>query len=329
MLIGRTNRRTFIAALGGAALAPPFEAYAQQSVPFVGILQEGHQAPLSLTVAFQQGLIQGGVSQGSNVKIENSSADGVYDQLPSLAAELINRHVGVIVAAYLVAARAAEAATKTVPIVFITGSDPIAAELVSSINRPTGNTTGVAFFFTRLGEKNLATLHELAPGARVVGALVNPNNPNAGPQARDLQEAARSLGLLLVILAAGSDGEINNVFTTLGERRIEALLVTADGFFFGLQHEFAMLSARYRVPTFYPLSDYVTAGGLMSYGANLSESWRQAGIYVAKILKGAKPTDLPVMQSEKFELAINLKTAKALGITIPSSLLARADEVIE
>ena len=168
---------------------------------------------MSLTVAFQQGLIQGGVSQGSNVKIENSSADGVYDQLPSLAAELINRHVGVIVAAYLVAARAAEAATQTVPIVFITGSDPIAAELVSSINRPTGNTTGVAFFFTRLGEKNLATLHELAPGARVVGALVNPNNPNAGPQARDLQEAARSLGLLLVILAAGSDGEINNVFT--------------------------------------------------------------------------------------------------------------------
>jgi putative ABC transport system substrate-binding protein len=242
---------------------------------------------------------------------------------------LIDRKVGILVAAYLVAARAAETATRTIPIVFITGSDPVAAGLVSSLNRPTSNTTGVAFLFTRLGEKNLATLHELAPNARAIGALVNPNNPNAGPQARDLQEAARALDLRLVILSAGTDAEIDDVFATFGERNIEALLVTADGFFFGLQNKLAILSARYGVATFYPLSDYVAAGGLISYGADLSESWRQAGIYVAKVLKGAKPADLPVMQSEKFELAINLKTAKALKLIIPAGLIARADTVIE
>jgi putative tryptophan/tyrosine transport system substrate-binding protein len=323
------DRREFIAVLGGAALVQCSNVHAQQSAPFIGILHEGHQAPLSLIVAFQQGLIQGGISQGSNIRIENVAAEGEYDRLPSLAADLINRRAGIIVAAYLVAARAAEAATHVAPIVFITGSDPIAAGLVSSINRPTGNKTGVAFFFTRLGEKNLATLHELAPDIRVVGALVNPNNPNANPQVHDLQEAAHSLGLQLVVLAASTDAEIEKVFATLGERRVEALLVTADGFFFGLQNELAMLSARYGVPAFYPLSDYVRAGGLISYGANLSESWRQAGVYVAKILKGAKPMDLPVIQSEKFELIINLKTAKALGLSVPPSLLARTDEVIE
>jgi putative ABC transport system substrate-binding protein len=323
------HRREFIAILGGAALVQCSEVHAQQSVPLIGILHEGHQAPSSLIVAFQHGLIQGGISQGSSVRIENIAAEGEYDRLPSLAAELINRRAGIIVAAYLVAAQAAEAATHVAPIVFITGSDPITAGLVSSINRPTGNKTGVAFLFTRLGEKNLATLHELAPDIRVVGALVNPNNPNADPQVRDLQEAAHSLGLQLVILAAGTDAEIENIFASLGERRVEALLVTADGFFFGLQNELAMLAARYRVPTFYPLSDYVRAGGLISYGANLSESWRQAGIYVAKILKGAKPADLPVMQSEKFELVINLKTAKALGLNVPPQLQQLADEVIE
>jgi putative tryptophan/tyrosine transport system substrate-binding protein len=323
------HRREFIGVLGGAALIRPFEARALESAPLIGLLHEGHHAPLSLTVAFQQGLIQGGVGQGSSVRIENISADGMYDRLPALAAELVDRRVGVIAAAYLVAARAAEAATQTVPIVFITGSDPVAAGLVSSISRPTGNMTGVAFFFTRLGEKNLATLHELVPGARVVGALVNPNNPNAGPQARDLEEAVQALGLQLVVLEAGTDSAIEKVFANLSERRIEALLVTADGFFFGLQTELAKLAARHAVPAFYPLSDYVTAGGLISYGANLSESWRQAGIYAARILKGAKPTDLPIMQSEKFELAINLKTAKALNLAVPASLVARADVVVE
>jgi putative ABC transport system substrate-binding protein len=323
------RRRECITLLGGTALAWPFLARAQQAPPVIGLLHEGLPAPLSLTAAFQQGLIEGGISGGSSVTIENRWAEGQYDRLPALAADLIDRRVGIIVALYLVAARAAKAATQTVPTVFVTGSDPIEAGLVSSLNRPTSNLTGVAFMFTRLGEKNLATLHELVPNAVVIGALVNPNNPNAEPQARDLQAAARTLGLQLIILAAGSDREIDSVFTTIRERKIEALLITADGFFFGLQDRLATLATRHAVPTFYPLSDYVAAGGLISYGANLSESWRQAGIYVGKIVKGAKVADLPVIQASKFELMINHNTARALGIEIPSKLLALADKVIE
>jgi ABC-type uncharacterized transport system substrate-binding protein len=322
------RRREFITLLSGAA-AWPSAARAQQALPVMGFLHEGLPAPLSLTAAFRQGLIEAGISGGSSVTMENRWAEGQYDRLPALAADLIGHRVGIIVALYLVAARAAKAATQTVPIVFVTGSDPIVAGLVSSLNRPTSNLTGVAFMFTRLGEKNLATLHELVPNAVVIGALVNPNNPNAEPQARDLQAAARTLGLQLVILAAGSDREIDSIFATLRERQIEALLVTADGFFFGLPDKLATLAARHAVPTFYPLSDYVAAGGLISYGANLSESWRQAGIYVGKIVKGTKVADLPVIQAAKFELLINLKTARALGLEIPSKLLALADKVIE
>jgi putative ABC transport system substrate-binding protein len=323
------RRREFITLMGGAAASWPLAARAQQARPIMGFLHEGLPAPLSQTVAFQQGLIEGGISGGSSVTIENRWAEGQYDRLPALAAELIDRRVGLVVAFYLVAARAAKVATQTVPIVFVTGSDPIAAGLVSSLNRPTNNLTGVAFMFTRLGEKNLATLHELVPNAVVIGALVNPNNPNAEPQARDLQAAARTLGLQLIILAAGSDREIDSIFATLRERRIEALLITADGFFFGLQEKLATLAARHAVPTFYPLSDYVAAGGLISYGANLSDSWRQAGIYVGKIVKGTKVADLPVIQAAKFELVINLRTARALGLEIPAKLFALADNVIE
>jgi putative ABC transport system substrate-binding protein len=284
---------------------------------------------LSLTAAFQRGLIEGGISGGGSVTIENRWAEGQYDRLPALAADLIDHRVEIIVALYLVAARAAKAVTPTVPIVFVTGSDPILAGLVSSLSRPTSNLTGIAFMFTRLGERNLATLHELVPNAVVIGALVNPNNPNAEPQARDLQAAARKLGLQLIILAAGIDREVDSIFATFKERQIEALLVTADGFFFGLQDKLATLAARHAVPTFYPLSDYVKAGGLISYGANLSESWRQAGIYVGKIVKGRKVADLPVMQATKFELVINLKAAKALGLTVPQTLQVAADEVVE
>ena len=321
------RRREFITLLGGAA-AWPTVARGQQT-PVIALLHEGLPAPLSLTAAFQQGLIEGGISRGTSVRIENRWAEGGYDRLPELAVDLVDHRVGIIVAVYLVAARAAKAATQTVPVVFITGSDPVGAGLVPSLNRPTSNLTGVAFMFTRLGEKNLATLHELVPNAAVIGALVNPNNPNAEPQARDLQAAARTLGLEVVILAAGSDQEIDAIFGRMQERRIEALLVTADGLFFGLPDKLATLAARYSMPTFYPLSDYVAAGGLISYGANLSESWRQAGIYVGKIVKGTKIADLPVIQATKFELAINLKTAKALGLEVPPSLLVRADEVIE
>jgi putative tryptophan/tyrosine transport system substrate-binding protein len=323
------KRREFITLLGGAAAAWPMAARAQQALPVIGLLHEGLPAPLSLTVAFQKGLIEGGIRGGSSVKIENRWAEGQYDQLPALAADLIDHRVGIIVAVYLVAARAAKAATQTVPIVFVTGSDPIAADLVSTLNRPTSNLTGVAFMFTRLGERNLATLHEIVPNASVIGALVNPSNPNAEPQARDLQAAARNLGVQLIILAAASDREIESIFPTLRQRQIEALLVTADGLFFGLPDKLATLAARHAVPTFYPLSDYVTAGGLISYGANLSESWRQAGVYVGKIVTGTRVADLPIIQASKFELVINLKTAKGLGLEITPKLTALADKVIE
>jgi putative tryptophan/tyrosine transport system substrate-binding protein len=327
-MIATLKRREFLTLLGGAA-AWPLAARAQQALPAIGFLHEGLPAPLSLTTAFQQGLIEAGVSAGSSLRIENRWAEGQYDRLPALAADLIEHRVGIIVAVYLVAARAAKAATQTVPIAFITGSDPIEAGLVASLSRPTSNLTGVAFMFTRLGEKNLATLHELVPKAVVIGALVNPNNPNAAPQTRDLQAAARMLGLQLVILAAGSDRDIDGVFATLRERRIEALLVTADGLFFGLPDKLATLAARHAVPTFYPLSDYVRAGGLISYGANLSESWRQAGVYVGKLIKSTKVGELPIIQPTKFELVVNIKTAKGLGLDVPVHLQQLADEVIE
>jgi putative ABC transport system substrate-binding protein len=322
------RRRDFITLLGGAT-AWPLAARAQQALPVVGILHEGLPAPLSLTTAFQRGLIEGGISEGSSIKIEDRWAEGQYARLPALAADLLDHGVNIMVAAYLVAARAAEALTQTVPIVFITGSDPITAGLVSSLNRPTGNATGIAFMFTRLGEKNLATLHDLVPNAVVIGALVNPNNPNVEPQLRDLRAAASALGLQIVALPAGDEGEIDRTFATLTQQKIQALLVTADGFLFGLQDKLATLAARNALPAFYPLSDYVVAGGLISYGANLAESWRQAGTYVAKIVKGAKPADLPVTQPAKFELVLNSKTAKSMGVEFPPKVLALADKVIE
>jgi putative tryptophan/tyrosine transport system substrate-binding protein len=322
------RRREFTALLGGAT-AWPLAARTQQVLPVLGFLHEGLPAPLSLTAAFQQGLIESGISGGKNVTIKNRWAEGQYDRLPALAAELVNERVEIIVALYLVAARSAKAVTQTIPVVFVTGSDPVGAGLVSSLNRPTSNLTGVAFMFTRLGEKNLATLHQFIPSAVVIGVLVNPNNPNAEPQARDLQAAAHALGLRLVMLSAGTDDEINAVFAQLRERQIEALLVTADGFFFGLGDKLAMLAARHAMPTFYPLSDYVVAGGLISYGANLSEAWRHAGIYVGKIIKGAKVADMPVFQATNFELGINLKAAKSLGLEVPPNLLALADKIAE
>ena len=322
------RRRDVMTLLGGAA-AWPLAARAQQALPVIGVLHEGLAAPAALTAAFRQGLIEAGINEGRGVTIENRWAEGQYDRLPALAADLVERRVGVIAAAYLVAARAAKAATPTVPIVFVTGSDPVAAGLVSSLNRPAGNVTGVAFMFTQLGAKNLEILHEIAPNAAVIGVLVNPNNPNTEPQLRDLRSSAQTLGLRIVTLAAGSDREIDGIFATLEEQKIEAMLVTADGFFFGLQDKLVPLTARHAMPTVFPLSDYVVAGGLISYGANLAESWRQTGLYVGKVVRGTRTTDLPVIQSAKFELVINLKTAKTLKLEISPKLLALADKVIE
>jgi putative ABC transport system substrate-binding protein len=324
------DRRTFLAGTGAVLLAAPLAAEAQPPTSaLIGFLHQGSPDPLPLTNAFSQGLSEAGISEGRNVTIEHRWANGQYDRLPALAADLVGHRVTVIAAAFLPAALAAKAATQTIPIVFLSGSDPIAAGLVSSLNRPTGNVTGIAFMFTLLGAKDLELLHELLPKAAVVGALANPNNPNAEPQVRDLQAAARALGIRLIVLGAGSEREIDSIFATLSQRRIGALVVTADGFLISQQERLVGLAARHAVPTMYPLRQYVAAGGLISYGANLSEAFRQAGIYVGRILKGAKPTDLPVEQPTTFELVINLKTAKALGLTIPPPLLRRADEIIE
>ena len=298
-------------------------------MPVIGFLHQGSPEPVALTNAFRQGLSEGGSIDGRSVTIENRWAEGHYDRLPALAADLVGRRVAVIAANFLPAALAAKAATQTIPIVFLTGSDPIRAGLVSSINRPTGNVTGIAFMFTLLGAKNLQLLRELVPKATVIAVLVNPTNPNAEPQLRDAQAAAYALGQQLVVLDAATEREIESVFATLAERQVGALLVTADGFLIGRQDQLVALAARYAVPTMYPLSQYVVAGGLISYGASLSDAFRQTGLYVGRILKGAHPADLPVLQSAKFELVINLKTAKALSLDVPPTLLALADEVIE
>jgi putative ABC transport system substrate-binding protein len=323
------KRREFITLLGGAAAAWPLVARAQQPLPVIGFLHQGSPEPLSLMNAFRKGLSEAGIIDTQNLTIEDRAADGHYDRLPALAAELVEHRVAVIAANFLPAALAAKAATQTIPIVFLSGSDPIGAGLVSSINRPTGNVTGIAPMFTLLGTKNLELLHELVPKATVIGALANLSNPNAEHQVKDLEAAARILGLEPVVLAGSNEREIDSSFATMAERRIGASVVTADGFLISRQDQIIALAARYAVPAMYPLSQYVTAGGLMSYGANLRDAFLQTGNYVGRILKGAKPTDLPVLQPTKVEFVINLKTAKALSLTVPEKLLALADEVIE
>jgi putative tryptophan/tyrosine transport system substrate-binding protein len=322
------KRREFVTALGGIA-AWVVSAQAQQPSPVIGFLHQGSLPPPPLTAAFRKGLIEAGISEGLSIMIEDRSADGHYDRLPALAADLVGRQVAVIAADFLPAALAAKAATQTTPIVFLSGSDPIGSGLVSSINRPTSNVTGIAFMFTRLGAKNLELLRELVPNVTVIAALANPINPNAEPQVRDLQAAARTLGLQLVTVGASNDAEIDSLFPTLPQRQIGALIITADGYLISRQDQLVTLANRYAVPTMYPLRQYAEAGGLMSYGANLPDAFRQCGIYVGKILKGAKPADLPVLQPSTYEFVINLKTAKMLGLTVPPTLQALADEVIE
>jgi putative ABC transport system substrate-binding protein len=324
------KRREFIMLLGSATAAWPIATRAQQPpMPVVGFLRQGQPEPFTLTKAFREGLSETGMNEGHEVTIENRWAEGRYDRLPALAADLVDRRVAVIAAAFLPAALAAKAATRTIPIVFLSGSDPIGAGLVSSINRPTGNVTGIAPMFTLLGGKNLELLHVLVPNATVIGALAKPSNPNAEPQLRDLQAAARALGQELVIFGADNEHEIDNSFAMMAQRRIGALVVTADGFLIGRQDQIVALAARCAVPTMYPLSQYVAAGGLISYGANLPDAYRQTGIYVGRILKSAEPADLPVLQPTKVELVINLKTAKALRLHVSDKLLAIADAVIE
>jgi ABC-type uncharacterized transport system substrate-binding protein len=327
-----TTRREFITLLGGAAAAWPRAARAQQPAgPMVGFLSA--RSPASgafMAAAFREGLSESGYVEGRNVRIEYRWAEGHYDRLAELADDLVRRDVAVIAAiSGSPAALAAKAATKTIPIVFGNGGDPLTSGLVASLNRPAGNMTGVTFYTVALAGKRLELMRALAPTAVAMGFLVNRNNPAEEPEIRDAEAAARAHGVGLYVLNITSERDIDAAFTTLLERRAAALVVGSDPVFFGFSGKLIELTARHAVPAVYYAREFAEAGGLMSYGSRQNDTYRQAGIYVGKILQGAKPPDLPVMQPTKFEFVINLKTAKTLGLQIPDNLLALADEVIE
>jgi putative ABC transport system substrate-binding protein len=332
MQFDQLKRREFITLLGGAAAAWPLAARGQQpAMPVIGFLGSPSAATwVPFVSAFQRGLKETGYAEGENVTIEYRWADGQYDRLPALAADLVQRQVAVIFAAGSAApAIAAKGATSSIPIVFAHGVDPVQFGLVASLNRPGGNVTGINFLAAGLGEKALALIHEVIPSVAVAGMFVNPNNPNAESVTRNARETARSLGLQLHILNAGTAAEIESAFATFREQRIGMFASGADPFLLGQRDQFVGLAARDSVPAIYFAREFVTAGGLMSYGTSVADAYRRAGIYTGKILKGAKPADLPVEQSTRFEFVLNLRTAKSLGLNIPDKLLALTDEVIE
>jgi putative ABC transport system substrate-binding protein len=322
------RRRHFVSLLGGAAAAWPLAARAQQpAMPVVGFLNAGSPATFSeLAAAFRRGLQEAGYVEGQNVLVEYRWAEGHYDRLPALAIDLVNRRVAVIAST---GGPTAAAATTTVPIVFLGSDVAMKTGVITSLNRPSGNVTGVAMSTSALLSKCLQFLSELVPKEATIGVLVNPNTPSTIEDTNDIQTAARQIGRPVFILAAGTEAEIDTAFATLAERHAAGLVVQGDILYTNRRDDFIALAARYTIPAIYMWSEFTAAGGLIAYGNSLAEGYRQVGAYTGRILHGAKPADLPVMQPTRFRLTINLRTAKTLGLTIPASLLILADEVIE
>jgi putative ABC transport system substrate-binding protein len=317
--------------LGSATVAWPLAAHAEQSaMPVIGFLHSASPEPFAnVLAAFRQGLAEAGYFEGKNVAIEYRWAENKIDRLPTLADDLVRQQVAVIAAGGPAAAQAAKAATTTIPIVFLVGADPVQSGLVASLNRPANNLTGVGFLVNTLAPKQLEVLHELVPKAMTVGMLVNPDGPNAEADTREVQEAARLLGHQLLVLNARTEADIDLAFAKLVQRESGGLIVIGDPLNFDRRIKIIALAARNAIPTIYPLREFATAGGLMSYGPDLTVAYRIVGVYTGRVLKGDKPADLPVQMSTKVELFINLKTASMLGLTFPLTLLGRADEVIE
>jgi putative tryptophan/tyrosine transport system substrate-binding protein len=326
----RMRRREFIAGLGAAA-SWPLTGHAQPTLPVIGYLGPEAPGPFASRVsAFREGLAEAGYVEGRNVAMEFRWADGQYNRLPALAADLVARHVDVIVApGGAPIGLAAKSATTTIPIVFEMGGDPVALGVVPSLNRPGGNLTGVSSLNVEVGPKRLEILHEVVPSAAVIAVIASPTSPTANSQLKNLQAAASGLGLKLHILHASTEQEVDAVFATLPQLRAGGLVFTSDPFYANRSQQLAALTARHAVPAVHQSRDFSIAGGLMSYGGNFVQSHRQAGVYTGRILKGEKPSDLPVQLITKLELFINLKTANDLGLKVSPSLLARADEVIE
>jgi putative tryptophan/tyrosine transport system substrate-binding protein len=328
---GGMRRRDFIKALGAGAAAWPLAAQAQRmATPVIGYLAAGNpNSEARLVDAFIKGLGAAGYENGKNAKIEYRWAENQYDRLPSMATDLVRQEVAVIAATTTPAVRAAKAATGTIPIVFTTIADPVQIGFVASLNRPGGNVTGATMLSVEVGPKLLELLYGAVPSAKTMALLVNPTNPNAETQAKNIQQAAAKLGLNLQVLNASTESDLDPAFAKSAELQAGALIIGHDVFFNAQAKQLAAMTVRNKIPAIYTLSEFAAAGGLISYGASRSETWHQAGIYVGRILKGEKPAELPVIQPTTFEMAINLKTAKALGVSIPLTLIARADEIIE